>query len=163
MLEKIKEIAMEKFAGDEQLAEAFVEGFAKEAFDLGEFNKGVGGAIGKGIGGTMIGLGLAGFGKALNNVRMGGLHNQFMASLEHAISTNPVLREADRNKVVGYAETVFKFAPHVSTDANLLSAILANAVHGEVIDPMTIRTLSDLEGRYVENGSSGNFSPKTYV
>ncbi len=163
MLDKIKQIGLEKFAGDEEMADAFVEGFAKEAFDLGEFNKGVAGAVGKGIGGTMIGLGLAGFGKALSNVNLGGLHNQFMTSLEHAVAVNPVLKQADRAKVVNYGETIFKFAPHVATDANLLSSILANAVHGDGIDPMTIRTLSDLEARYVDNHSSTSFSPKTYV
>lgn len=163
MLDKIKEVALEKYAGDEQLAEAFLEGFTKEAFDLKSFNEGVGSAVGKGVGGTMIGLGIAGFSKALQNVNMGGLHNQFMQALEHAVATNPVLKSADKQKVVQYAETIFKFAPHVATDPNVLSSVLSNAIHGESLDPMTIRTLTDLEGRYVDNHSSTSFTPKTYA
>lgn len=167
MLKEIKQLGLEKFAGDERMAQAFVAGFTqqalvKSAFDLGEFNKGVGGAIGKGLGVTAMGAGLHVLNKAVNSVQMGGLHNQFMSSLEHAVATNPVLKQADHERVLNYAETVFKFAPHVATDANLLSSILANAVHGDGIDPMTIRTLTDLDGRYMENHSS-TFSPKTYV
>jgi len=167
MLKEIKKLGLEKFAGDESMAEAFVKGFAKQAllkqsFDLASFNEGVGGALGKGLGATAIGMGLHFANKAVNSVQMGGLHNQFMASLEHAVATNPVLKQADHERVMNYAETVFKFAPHVATDANLLSSILANAVHGDGIDPMTIRTLTDLDGRYTENHSS-TFSPKTYV
>ena len=163
MLDKIKQVAMEKFAGDESLADAFVEGFVKEAFDLQSFNEGVGSAVGKGLGGTAIGLTLSGFGKALHNVQMGGLHNQFMTSLEHAVHMNPVLKQADQDKVIQYADTIFKFAPHVRTDANLLGSILANAIHGDGIDPMTIRTLTDLESRYIENSSGNMFTTKTYV
>ena len=163
MLDKIKQMGLEKFAGDEEMAEAFVEGFVKEAFDLASFNEGVGGSIGKAVGGTMMGMAIAGFGKAMQNVQSGALHNQFMTALEHAVSMNPVLKQADREKVVRYADTIWKFAPHVSTDANLLSSILANAIHGDGIDPMTIRTLTDLEGRYTQNQTGGMFSPKTYV
>lgn len=167
MLNKIKQLGLEKFAGDAVMANAFVQGFTrqaltKQAFDLSEFNKGVGGAIGKGLGATAMGAGLHVLNKAVNSVQMGGLHNQFMSSLEHAVATNPVLKQADHERVLNYAETVFKFAPHVATDANLLSSILANAVHGDGIDPMTIRTLTDLDGKYMENHSS-TFSPKTYV
>ncbi|HET8686059.1 MAG TPA: hypothetical protein VFM18_05265 [Methanosarcina sp.] len=163
MLEKIKQIGLEKFAGDEQLADAFVEGFAKEAFDLGELGKSFAGAIGKGIGGTVVGLGINSFSKAMNNIEGTGLHNQFMMALEHAMKTNPVLRQKDTEKVVNYAETIFKFAPHVATDANVLSSVLAHCVHGEGVDSNIIKTLTDLESRYIDNHSATVFSPKTYV
>lgn len=162
MLKEIRDFGLEKYAGDQRLADEFVNGFVKAAFDITKFNEGIGSAIGKGIGATAIGMGIAGLGMAMKNVEMGALHNQFLTSLEHAITVNPVLKQADPKRVVDYAETIFKFAPNVSTDANLLSSILANAIHGDGIDPMTIRTLADLESRYADNKSS-TFSPKTYV
>jgi hypothetical protein len=59
--------------------------------------------------------------------------------------------DADRGRVKGYADTVFRFAPNVASDVNLLTSILANAVHGESIDPMTIKTLTELENRFTSN------------
>ena len=162
MLKEIRKFGLEKYAGDQKLADEFVNGFIKAAFDITKFNEGIGSAIDKGIGATAIGMGIAGLGMAMKNVEMGALHTQFLTSLEHAIAVNPVLKQADPKRVVDYAETIFKFAPNVSTDANLLSSILANAIHGDGIDPMTIRTLADLESRYSDNKGS-TFSPKTYV
>lgn len=167
MLNKIKEIGLEKFAGDEQLAEEFVKGFIKEAFTPAEFSKdlmsGAAKSIGTGLAGVVMGLGVTSVTKQIQNVGNGRLHTDFLAALQKAMSSNPVLRQAKKEKVMQYAETVFKFAPHVSTDSNLLSSVLANAIHGEGIDPLTIRTLVDLEHRYTDNSSSSTFSPKSYV
>jgi hypothetical protein len=178
MLNKIAQIGLEQFEGDQQLAGEFVKGFVKRALSLptitmpaagslshhmlGEAAGGLASAVGKGIGATAVGLGVAGLGAAANMVSRSGLHTKFLAALETAVQKNVVLRQAEPEKVHQYAETVFKFAPNVATDPNLLSSILANAIHGDGIDPMTIRTLSDLEGRYAENQSS-TFSPKKYV
>lgn len=158
----IKSLARQHCGDNVNEQNAFAAGFIKQAFSTEFFNKGVGETLGKGLSATFVGLGLAGLGKAVKNIELGSLHNQFLEALEHSVATNPVLKQADRERVVNYAETVFKFAPHVATDANLLSSILANAVHGDGIDPMTIRTLADLDGRYVDNYSA-SFSPKTYV
>ena len=173
MLNKIAQAALEKYEGDTQLAGEFVKGFVKQALNMppagslghrmiGEAAGGLASAIGKGLGATGVALGLAGVGAAVNAMSSSGLHTKFLSALESAVQKNVVLRQADRQKVQQYAETVFKFAPNVATDPNLLSSILANAIHGDGIDPMTIRTLSDLEGRYAENQSSA-FSPKKYV
>lgn len=162
MLEKVKQYAMEKYAGDVTLAEEFVKGFEKQAADQG-FGSSLVGALGKGVGGVAMGLGIHGLNLAFSEANRGALHTQFLSSLAKAVSSNRILREADKTKVQQYAETIFRFAPHVAGDSNLLSSILANAIHGEGIDPMTIKTLGDLESRYVENRMSGGFSPKTYV
>jgi hypothetical protein len=183
--ESVKKFALEKYAGDETMANAFVEGFAKQAALMfnnadelaearfkeelsrnspqGMFTSGVAGALGKGVGALAAGLGVHGLNMAVSSIQKSSLHTTFLASLAKAISTNRILRDADKEKVEQYAETIFKFAPNVACDSNLLSSILANAVHGEGIDPMTIKTLGDLEGRFVDNRGSGAFSPKTYV
>lgn len=173
MLNKIAQLGLEKFAGDQKLASEFVRGFVKEALSmpqagslghhmLGEASGGLASAIGKGLGATGVALGIAGIGAAVNAVSSSSLHTKFLTALESAVQKNTVLRQADPERVHQYAETIFKFAPNVATDPNLLSSILANAIHGDGIDPMTIRTLSDLEGRYSEN-KSNVFSPKKYV
>lgn len=165
MLEKVKQYAMEKYAGDEKLAAQFVAGFEKQAVDAG-FASAVTGAVGKGLGGLAVGLGLHGLNQAFSAATQGNLHTKFLEALARAIAMNPRLREEPKERVENYAETIFKFAPHVSCDANLLSTILANAVQGHEgagIDPMTIKTLGDLESRFIENRSAGAFSPKTYV
>lgn len=187
MLEKVKQYAMVKYAGDEALVKEFVEGFIKQAdfsnqrrYGLdgslesitetisgkglsGVFQEGVTGAIGKGLGGLAVGLGIHGLNQAFAGAERSSMHTHFLSALARAIESNRILREAERSRVEQYADTVFKFAPHVASDPNLLSSILANAIHGEGIDPMTVKTLSDLESRFIENRGAGSFSPKTYV
>ena len=183
MLNQIKEYAMEKYAGDEAKANAFVEGFQKEAIDWtsqaevaelrhntdvernsisSQFTDGITNALGKGVGGLGVGLAIHGLNTLLHRTNAGNLHTKFLAALEQAIRTNPILRDAKREKVEGFAETCYRFAPNVSTDPNLLASILSNSVHGDSVDPQTIKMLGDLESRYVENLSQG-FSPKQYV
>lgn len=174
MLEKIKQLALEKCAGDERLAAEFLEGFydeilTKQAFDFhaADIGKTVGKnfseGLGKGLAGLTLGLGVTAVASAAKNMVTNNLHTEFMEALRQAVASNPILRQANKQKVVNYAQTIFKFAPHVATDANLLSSILANAVHGEGVDPQTIKTLTDLESRYTMTTSATSFSPKTYV
>lgn len=190
MLEKIKQLALEKCAGDEKLAAEFLEGFYDEiltkqaAFGIpsGDALKGAAGAVGKGLlglgenafksygeglgkglAGVTLGLGVTGLVSSVKSIQNDHLHTEFVAALRQAVSSNPIVRNANKQKVISYAETIFKFAPHVATDANLLSAILANAVHGEGIDPMTIKNLTDLESRYTTTMSATSFSPKAYA
>ncbi len=189
MLEKVKAYALEKFAGDEKAAADFMDGFQKSAMagkDTGPFGRakdimdriansgdikgehtlkgslmtGIGSALGQGLGGAFINTAIAAVGSGIKGVNNGHLHTRFLTALENAISSNRIIKEANKEKVRQYAETIFKFAPNVATDPNLLSSILANAIHGEGIDPMTVKTLTELEGRYTDNTS---FSPKTYI
>lgn len=176
MKEQIQELyehGLEKFAGDHTKAQEFVEGFLKEASGAPVLTfaqnlqkglgSGLGQAAGAGLMGIGLGLGIHGLSSAFQHANTGFLKEKFEAALSSAIRTNPILVDADPHKVRSYAETVFKFAPHVATDPNLLSSILANAVHGEGLDPMTIRTLADLEGRVQESRKNSLFSPKAYT
>lgn len=171
-LDNVYAMGLEKFAGDQQKAAEFTEGFAKEA-GMWDSVKGAFGpstergflpsmmeGMGKGLGGAAIAGGVGLLGMAATSIGNGNLHNKFMVSLEKTISTNPLLRSANKEKVIQYGNSIFKFAPHVATDVNLLSSILANAIHGEGIDPLTIKTLVDLEARYKDSTS---FNPKTYL
>lgn len=174
MLEQIKEFGMEKFAGDEKLADAvvagFVEEFVKEAAQAQSHMgpdafkgivDGFASSVGKGLGGLAVTTAITALANMGNIVGNDRLHTKFLEALKRAITMNPLLADP-RNEVKAkqYAATIFKFAPHVATDPNVLSSVLANAVHGEGIDPQTIKSLTDLEGRLRENKS---FTPKTYV
>lgn len=130
----------------------------------GAMFKGFAEALGKGVGGLMITGGMAGLGIAAKSIAQAGLRTKFLKALEHVAKTNSVvrddIREHGKEKAMQYAETIFKFAPHVASDPNLLSSVLANAIHGQGIDPMTIKTLVGLDGEYTHNNT---FTPKTYI
>lgn len=180
MFEKVKDYAMEKFAGDEAAVADFLDAFSKEVLQkqANVFTREIGGSgkktetgtdamvkgftseMGKSLGGMAIGLGATGLGTLYNAAKEMNLHGKHLQALLRAYESNPILKETPKEKVKQYADTIFKFAPHVATDPNLLSSILANAIHGEGIDPMTIKTLTELESRYKDNTT---FSPKTYV
>jgi len=132
---------------------------AKETLG-GSMIMGLGKALGEGVGGVLISAGIQGVANLASIVGENNLHTKFLESLANAIQSNRIIKEANKDRVRQYAETIFKFAPNVATDPNLLSSILANAIHGEGIDPMTIKTLTDLESRYKENTT---FSPKSYT
>jgi hypothetical protein len=169
---EVYNLGLEKYAGDETKAKEFTVGFLKEAAGptsaipatMGRiFQEGAMKALGAGAVGLGLGLGIHGLSSTFNAARTSNLRDKFLAALSKAKHNNPILEDVDSSKVQSYAETVFKFAPHVAADPNLLTSILANAVHGEGIDPMTIRTLADLEGRIQESQKNALFSPKAYT
>jgi hypothetical protein len=172
-IQELYQVGLEKFAGDTAAAKDFVLGFLKEAAGADAVAKSVGmlGSIGSGALKTLgtgaaafgIGLGMHGISTLINNAGNNKLKEAFSSSLAHVVATNPIVQDADSARVNSYAETIFKFAPHVACDSNLLSSILANAVHGEGIDPMTIRTLTDLEAKLMESRKNSLFSPKSYM
>lgn len=186
-LQKLREMALEKFASEEEV-DAFMDGFMKEAsmFDFTpgrgsdsstgakglsqstSFGPSIGHSLISGItdsvarstGGLLVNSAVAGLGSLMGQASSMALYRKFMEALNKATAMNKVLKGANKDKVLQYGETIFKFAPHVATDPNLLSSILANAIHGEGIDPVTIKTLTELEGRYKDNVS---FNPKNMV
>lgn len=160
---------------DEQ-ADAFVDGFVKEASVglppamgggkepwaagtaithgvVDNFARNIGGGLGNlavnSLVGSVVGL--------VSSARSSLLHRNFTESLKTVIESNRIVRNADRNKVMSYAETIFKFAPHVASDVNLLSQLLSNSIHGEGVDPTTIETITRLEERLNKDNS---FKPK---
>lgn len=170
MLEKIKQLAMEKCAGDEQKAQEFLEGFYEElltkqaaGFEVGHLIKEFSGGIGKGLAGVTLGLGVAGLTSAAKSISSDRMRTEFTQALAKAITSNPIIRQAKKEKVISYAETIFKFAPHVACDSNILSSVLAHVVQGEGVDTQIIKMLTDLEARYTMTATSTTFTPKSYV
>jgi hypothetical protein len=109
--------------------------------------KGIGDQLTRGgaaIVGSTIGLFTGAIGKEMQRTR-------FLASVAKAIQLNRVLQAADKQKVLSYAGTVFKFAPSVACDPNMLASILSSAIHGEGgIDPMTIKMLVEMENKHAQ-------------
>jgi hypothetical protein len=160
MLDKIRALAMEKLASEAEV-DAFMAGFESAALEkAGSFmdvvtsRPFVDGATkaGFGLGASLLGAGIVrGISTASRHSRDNQLRAKFDMALAQVMATNKIVKGARPEKARQYAETMFTFAPHVASDANLLGSILSNAVLGESIDPQTIKTLVDLEGRYVDN------------
>lgn len=176
-INQLRKEAQEKMGFTDAQADAFVEGFVKEASfnapgaaparakepwsattSLGHgivdnFAKNIGGGLGNLAVNTVVG----GIANLVGSARDSMLHRKFTESLKTVVESNRIVRNADRNRVMSYAETIFKFAPHVASDVNLLSQLLSNAIHGEGVDPTTIETITRLEERYSKDTS---FKPK---
>lgn len=170
---ELYQLGLEKYAGDQEAAKAFVTGFMKEAMFGGTLNRAgqtftqvllEGGAKGLGMGaaGLAIGLGIHGLSSSVNAMNTSGLREKFHQVLEKVVKESPILQNADRDKVNSFANTIFSVAPKVSTDANLLSTVLVSAIHGDSLDTTTIRSLVDLEGKIQETRKNMLFSPKMY-
>jgi hypothetical protein len=158
----VREHAMTKFASEEEV-NTFMEGFEKEAGFSGQMGKYItnGGAndvilkAALGLGAALAGVGVVkGINSASSMASNYQLRGKFDLALSQVMANNRVVKDADPVRAKSYAETIFKFAPHVASDPNLLSSILANSVLGEGVDSQTIKSLTDLEGRYKENNSS---------
>lgn len=160
LYDHIRAKALETY-GNEEEAEQFVNGFMTKAAGIWDASgkeyslgssviKGTGESLGRSVVGGVASLGIAGIGAIAGAIKDHGLYNKFLNSLNEVMRTNSVVKEADKKKVIDFGNTIFKFAPHVATDPNLLSTILSNAIHGESIDPTTIKTLMELESRFRE-------------
>lgn len=168
---EVYNLGLEKFAGDEQKAKEFTVGFMKEAmipdFKMMSPGQAIGDAALKGLGAgaasIALALGVNGLSKVFSSASQANLREKYLTALSIAVRNNPVLTQADHAKVKTYGDTIFNFAPHVAADSNLLSPLLANAIHGEGMDITTIKTLTDLEGRLVESRKNTAFSPKAYI
>lgn len=167
--------AKEQMGFTDEQADAFVEGFIKEASVgmpatvggkepwsaatsithgiVDNFARNIGGGLGNLAVNTLVG----GVANLVGSARDSMLHRNFTESLKTVIENNRIVRNADRNKVMSYADTIFRFAPHVASDVNLLSQLLSNSIHGEGVDPTTIETITRLEERL---GKDTSFKPK---
>lgn len=173
---QLREEAKAQMGFTDEQADAFVDGFVKEAASgfpdpagggkapwsattsmghgiVDNFAKNIGGGLGNLAVNSIVGgvVGLVG------SARSSMLHRNFTESLKTVIESNRIVRNADRNKVMSYAETIYRFAPHVASDVNLLSQLLSNSIHGEGVDPTTIETITRLEERI---GKDNSFKPK---
>jgi len=167
ILDLVRQEASAVYKVEEEL-NAFMNGFEKQAGIAGLFTKDlVGGGLFTNLAnhpdvlrtGLQLGAGLLGMGivkgmtstdKAITSY---ALKSKFESALQQVRTTNKIVKNANPSKVDSYANTLFTFAPHVASDPNILSTLLSNAVLGEGVDPMTMKSISDLEGRYVENNA----------
>lgn len=168
ILGMVKEAAAAQYS-DEAALESFMEGFEKSA--AGYFNKiitsktfqkevrrGLGSNVAKvglGLGASLLGAAIVkGVNTVGSKIDSSQLRTKFEQALQYVSQNNRVVKGSKPERVRDYAETIFKFAPHVASDQNLLSSILANAVLGEGIDPQTIKVLTELESRFRDTNSS---------
>jgi hypothetical protein len=160
MLDKIRAIALEKL-GSEEAADAFVEGFVSHTMEKSaSFSQYAGRVMGNpnfqkvgfGLAASLVGAGIVkGFSSGPKAIEGHALRNKFDMALAQVMSTNKIVKGANPDRAKEYAETMFRFAPHVASDPNLLGSVLSNAIQGESVDANTIKMLVDLEGRYVDN------------
>jgi hypothetical protein len=103
--------------------------------------------------GALTALGMAGANKATKAFRRTVQKTDVVNVLGRAIERSTLLKneyQKDPEKVLSFATTIFNYAPTVASDPNLLSSVLSNALHGDSIDPMTIRTLMEMEKSYFD-------------
>jgi hypothetical protein len=82
---------------------------------------------------------------------------KFQRALDIAVKQHPVLQnaaETNPEKLASFSATIFRYAPNVASDPNLLGSILSNAIHGQSIDPMTVRSLLEMEEKFQRNHQS---------
>jgi hypothetical protein len=160
---------------NERDAEQFVNGFITKvasiidgAFESKDpkssyptpFEKGIGESLGRTAVGGVATLGVMGITALANTIKDHTLYNKFLQALDHVSKSNRLVKATDKQKVLSYAHTIFKFAPHVATDENLLSNILSHVIQGESIDANIIKLITELENRYRD---STGFDPKKWL
>lgn len=168
-LEFLEKYAEEKFASEEERA-AFKDAFVKKAslngtigqiFETGAKSSPFVEGAGKALGALAIGVIGAGLAKGLLSGSSAASSiaqkTKFEKALQSVKQTNIVVKSADPGKVDAFARTIFSFAPNIAGDPNLLATVLANAIHGESIDPQSIKLLVELEGRFKDNQRPNNF------
>jgi len=167
MLEQLIKTAQAQCGDDPEAVDAFVASFVttleKQAAQSSTFTpsdeilKGMSNTFGKGVSGIGMQLGLmaaSAIGSAVSNST---LKTKYLKAMETAIRRSSILQQADKSKVMSFGDTIFKFAPSVATDANVLGMVLANAIHGETLDPMTIQSLQNMERSYRERTANQGF------
>ena len=109
---------------------------------LGASAIGIGTALGtdaiKGLASMAVDKVSKGFGSRSNRA-------SYEKSFADAVKRSEILQQADHTHLKRMADSIFTFAPRVSSDSNVLTNILVNAVHGDSIDLQTIRAVTELE------------------
>lgn len=86
--------------------------------------------------------------------------NKFEGSYRQALSTNKMLDGEDPVKLRSLADTIFRLAPHVACDPNLLSTVLQEQIKNfNGMTTQKARELVDLEDK-LSGRSSNSFKPK---
>lgn len=141
--------------GDELDLSIRLNGMDKEASFGANFISAFGG---KEVGKAALGLGAAALGglgaMAVKKVARGfgasANRSAYETALQHAISSSEVLQNnPEKAKMMG--DSIFRVAPNVASDANLLRNILDNSIYGESIDLQTVKAVTDLEEKLLKN------------
>lgn len=114
-------------------------------------------AAGAGAGAVMVGGSLAADAiKGLASMAVNKVGQMYGASstrsayeqaFRTALDSSEILQN-DKEKAKHMADTIFGFAPTVAGDANLLTNILTNSIHGDSMDLQTVRAVTELEEKY---------------
>lgn len=102
----------------------------------------------KGLTGFGLGAGILGAMTAFSGAKNMSKRKDFERALEQVLRNSPVIQEKDKQKATGFAETIFRFAPTVASDPNLLGSVLNSAIHYESLDLSTIKSLSEIEAKH---------------
>ena len=107
-----------------------------------------------------VGMGILAAAKAIGAVSNQLDKNKFDKALADVISRSPTLKEYDPVRVQGVAQSIFRLAPNIATDPQLLGPILESQVkNASGIDMNTLRTLVELEDK-IKGRSSSLMKPK---
>ena len=132
----------------EQLA-IEIDGMDKEAGFGADFATSFGGGP---VGKAALGLGMGALG-GLGAMAVHKIGKAFGAAVGRAgydaafrtAMKNSEILQNDPQKAKRMVDTVFGFAPTVACDANVLTNILVNSIHGDSIDLQTVKAITELE------------------
>lgn len=127
---------------------------------IGAMAEGFGGAVPRVLIPLGVGAGLIAATKAVGAISRQIDKNKFEAAYRQALSTNKMLDGEDPVKLRSLADTIFRLAPHVACDPNLLSTVLQEQIKNfNGMTTQKARELVDLEDK-ISGRSSNSFKPK---
>lgn len=96
----------------------------------------------------LAGLGLHNYLKSRRNAETIGQFADYQNALATVAGRNERLANENSERLNELGNSIFKFAPTVASDPNVLETVLDNAVQYDGLDPQTVRSLQELEERY---------------
>ena len=127
---------------------------------IGAMAEGFGAAVPRVLIPLGVGAGLIAATKAVGAISRQIDKNKFEAAYRQALSTNKMLDGIDPVKLRSLADTIFRLAPTVACDPNLLSTTLQAQIHdAQGMSTKVARELVDLEDK-ISGRSSNSFKPK---
>lgn len=122
------------------------------------FGQNVSGSAAKALGAAgataLVGLSAIAMSKAIKAVGNAADRLKFERTLKTVIERNVILQQEDYEKVKSFADTIYRYGPNIAQDPNILANVLTHSVRGESMDVETMRAVTDLEKRYLDNNPS---------
>lgn len=75
--------------------------------------------------------------------------------LEELVREDPILRDADTEKLLEYYAVIYHIAPSITLNKGALREPLKNFVRFDKVDVATMKTLAELEDKITSNGIKG--------